>query len=436
MKSKVITVVKWVLYWILVAGLYVAVSFIWGDFGLYLPVFALALIPFIIGFLSRWLFAASRYLWLRRVVGCLTLVLSIAATCALFQAVADHACPINNRYIDSFDFSDFESRSEVEYDCESGVYTVRATEEDLRILQLTDVHIGGSLSTAVCDRNAFKACYDLIKKAKPDLIIVTGDIVYPIAIQTFNRDNLLPMWQFCRFMNHFGIPWMLVYGNHDTEALAKYDAKTLNQLYAEFVKEDGCPMLYADVQPDIYGRYNQYLRLENSRGELDRLLFLIDSNDYVKGTVVQEYDSVHADQMAWYADTVDTVSQEQGRLVKSFVYMHIPFRAFHDAAQAYYGGQKDVTHLFGENRELVSHPEQDSGFFDLIVNKQSTEAVFVGHDHLNNAAFTYQGVDLVYSKSIDYIAYPRIAQTTAQRGATLVTVKDGTYTIEQISHTP
>jgi hypothetical protein len=114
--------------------------------------------------------------------------------------------------------------------------------------------------------------------------------------------------------------------------------------------------------------------------------------------------------------------------------MHIPFQEFHDAAQAYYGGKDDVEYLFGMNRELVSCHDRDSGFFDLIVKKKSTDAVFVGHDHLNNAGFSYRGVDLVYSKSIDYIAYPRIAEMTDQRGATLVIVKDGDYTIEQIAY--
>lgn len=434
MKEKVITAIKWSLYWLCIIGVYIAISVTFGNYWLYLPILALAAIPFLIWCLFRRFLVKLRYVWIKRVVESLICVLSVVLICVSFYHIVDQACPINNRYIDSFDFSTFDSNSEVSYDHQSGVYTVKATEDELRVLQLTDIHIGGSLSTATSDRKAFKACYELIKASQPDLIIVTGDIVYPIAIQTFNRDNLLPMWQFCRFMNHFGIPWMLVYGNHDTEVLAKYDARTINQLYASFLQEEHCPMLYADVQPDIYGRYNQHLRLEDRNGRLDRLLFLIDSNDYVKGSFVQEYDSVHADQMAWYADTIDAVSKEEGRLVHSFVYMHIPFQAFDDAQQAYYGGQDDVDYLFGLNRELVSCPDRDSGFFELIVDKKSTEAVFVGHDHLNNAGFTYRGVDLVYSKSIDYIAYPRIAETNEQRGATLVTLKNGAYTIEQISY--
>ena len=59
--------------------------------------------------------------------------------------------------------------------------------------------------------------------------------------------------------------------------------------------------------------------------------------------------------------------------------------------------------------------------------------MFVGHDHLNNLAVRYKGVDLVYSKSIDYIAYPGIANRTAQRGATLITLKGDQYTLQSLS---
>lgn len=115
--------------------------------------------------------------------------------------------------------------------------------------------------------------------------------------------------------------------------------------------------------------------------------------------------------------------------------MHIPFPAFARAQEALKNGDSDVIYLFGENEEPVSCPSEDSGFFEAIVKKQSTQAVFVGHDHLNNMAVKYKGVDLVYSKSIDYYAYPGISDRTKQRGATLITsFSDGSYQIEQVDY--
>ena len=84
----------------------------------------------------------------------------------------------------------------------------------------------------------------------------------------------------------------------------------------------------------------------------------------------------------------------------------------------------------------MSCPDNDSGFFNAILEKKSTQAVFVGHDHLNNLGVNYMGVDLVYSKSIDFLAYPGIAHKTAQRGGTLITLDGrGGYAIEQVEYT-
>jgi 3',5'-cyclic AMP phosphodiesterase CpdA len=327
--------------------------------------------------------------------------------------------------------------SSIAYNWETGVYTVTGKNEEFRILQLTDTHICASISTIGTDRKVFDACYALIKEAQPDLIIVTGDLVFPIPLHTFGNDNLKAIGQFCKFMDHIGIPWAMVYGNHDTEIVAKYSAQELSGLYRYYADEANSVMLYADHQPDVYGRYNQYLRIENSDHSLNRIIFLVDSNDYVKGTgKINEYDSVHPDQIQWYEETIDKVCEEEGRQVSSFVFMHIPFRAFADAQEALKNNSSDAVYLFGENGEEVCHPDFDSGFFDVILKKGSTQAVFIGHDHLNNMAVRYKGIDLVYSKSIDYIAYPGISRKTAQRGATLIVLsQDGTYRLEQLHYT-
>ena len=85
----------------------------------------------------------------------------------------------------------------------------------------------------------------------------------------------------------------------------------------------------------------------------------------------------------------------QACIFQAFCYT-CPLPAFSDAAEAIAEG--GATCLFGENGEPVSVPKQDTGFFDAIVQKKSTNAVFVGHDHFNHLAVRYRGVDLVYSR--------------------------------------
>lgn len=429
-------IIKWTIYWTLILAVYVALSVIWQSFSVfyYIPLFAAVnfAIRLIIGLPMIKMKNERVLFWLKLTAN----LLSVAVTVFIFNMIIQNGVRYNESYIDSLDYSVFDHNSTVTYNRENGVYTVRAESDELKILQLTDIHICSSLTTIGLDQKALKACYEIIKYARPDLIIVTGDVVYTSPTKTFSKNNLKPMYQFCTFMNNIGIPWAMVYGNHDTEAIATYDERTLEGIFRHFMADDNSPMLYAECQPEVYGRYNQYLRLENSDGSLNRIVFLMDSNDYVKDSIiVKDYDSIHQDQIEWYSDTIDAVSEEQGERVKSFVFMHIPFPEFADAKAALDAGSAEAEYLFGENGEGTSCPDHSSGFFDMILNKSSTEAVFVGHDHLNNMGIKYKGVDLIYSKSIDYIAYAGISNLTEQRGGTLINVlPDKKYRVEQIDY--
>lgn len=427
---------KWALYWVLALAAYLSLSLAFGNFLLYAPIPVFAFIHCGLRLLFHPPFRRFSSLRARRMTTHFANLCSVVLTVMLFIWFIESGSEYNDAYIDSLSYDGFAHRAAVSYDTESGVYTLTAADDTFRILQLTDVHISGSLTSIRADRKAMDACYALIQETQPDLIIVTGDVVYPLPLYSFTRDNLVPFYQFSTFMNKIGVPWAMVYGNHDTESVALYNAQQLSGIFRYFREQPDCPMLYAEKQPDVYGRYNQYLRIENPDGSLNRVLFLVDSNDYAEGTDgVSGYDSVHEDQMHWYAETIDSLSEQEGRTIPSFVFMHIPFRAFADAQEALNAGSPDARYLFGKNGESVSHPDKDSGFFDLILEKGSTEAVFVGHDHLNNLAVNYKGVDLVYSRSIDYIAYPGIASMTDQRGGTLIVLsRDGGYTIESVAY--
>lgn len=56
---------------------------------------------------------------------------------------------------------------------------VKENGKPFRILQLTDVHIGGSLGTRKKDRLALEAVEKIVGASGADMIVVTGDMVYP-----------------------------------------------------------------------------------------------------------------------------------------------------------------------------------------------------------------------------------------------------------------
>ncbi len=324
---------------------------------------------------------------------------------------------------------------EILYDKDTGVYTLVAQEDHFRILQLTDIHLGGSILSVVEDTKALTACYRLIQETQPDLVAVTGDLVFPMGIMSFSFNNNAPIMQFANFMRNVGIPWVFTYGNHDTESLATLDRAEVDKLLKSLSYKTSKNLLYPYVQPDVYGRSNQMVEIRASDGKLMQALFLIDSNDYVEAGGINEYDYIHDDQVEWYRRMVEGLSKREGEQVPSMVFTHIPLQEYKEANELYEAGSDEVTYFYGELGEKmidkICCSKYKSKLFDTAVELGSTQAIFCGHDHYNNQSLEYKGIRLTYGYSIDYLAMPGIEDDTEQRGATLVTVgKDGEYQIE------
>lgn len=327
-----------------------------------------------------------------------------------------------------------EHTNDILYNEDTGVYTIVAKEDNFKILQLTDIHLGGSILSMPQDTKALKACYRLIRETSPDLVIVTGDLVFPMGIMSFSLNNHAPIMQFANFMRNVGIPWAFTYGNHDTEALATLGRAEVDELMKSLSYKTSKNLLYPYVQPDIYGRSNQMIEVRDSDGGLMQALFLIDSNDYIEAGGINEYDYIHDDQVEWYRRTVRSLSEQEGGIIPSMIFTHIPLREYKEANDLYESNSDEVTHYYGilgeKMIDRICCSEYDSKLFDTAVELKSTRAIFCGHDHYNNQSLEYKGIRLTYGYSIDYLAMPGIEDDTEQRGATLITVKkDGTFDI-------
>lgn len=321
----------------------------------------------------------------------------------------------------------YDGKSEITYAEDSGIFTITKQTDDFKILQLTDIHLGGGVLSYEKDLKALKAVYKLLEYTKPDLVLVTGDLVYPVGISSFSFNNTAPVQQFAAFMRNTGIPWAFTYGNHDTESYAATSADDLNTLYKSLSWHTSRTLLYPYVQPAITGRNNQLIELRNQDGSLNQALFLIDSNAYT-GIGLNKYDYIHDDQVAWYKEHVLRLNKEENRTVSSLVFFHIPLQQYKTAYELYEQGSDEVQYHFGANDEnfmgKVCCSEYPSAMFDTAKELGSTQGFFCGHDHYNNMSLSYQGIRLTYGMSIDYLAMPGIARDTKQRGATLITVHD------------
>lgn len=324
----------------------------------------------------------------------------------------------------------------ISYCEDTGVYTITSSSDDFKILHLTDIHLGGSLYSYQKDMKALKACYAEIEHTKPDLVVVTGDLTFPLGIMSLSLNNTAPVGQFAAFMRNLGIPWCFTYGNHDTESFAGASAEDLGQLYRSLSYKTSGTLLYPYVQPEITGRNNQLIEIRNSDGTLNTALFLIDSNSYT-GEGINTYDYIHDDQVDWYEREVQRLNKEEGHTVRSLVFFHIPLQEYRRAYELYEGGSREVAYFFGENGEKTADKvccsEHPSRLFGRMKALGSTTGVFCGHDHYNNISLEYQGIRLTYGMSIDYLAMPGIEDDIKQRGAELLTLHgDSSWDLEQV----
>ncbi len=326
------------------------------------------------------------------------------------------------------------------------------TDDDLKIVQLTDVHLGGGWMSLKKDGMAMNAVAAMISAEQPDLVIVTGDIAYPVPFQAGTFNNKSGAKLFATLMETLGVYWTMTFGNHDTEAYSYYDREEITEFYSS---GDYPHCLLQSGPEDVDGYGNQVINIVNSDNVITRSLILIDSHSYIdsdKLGIQAKYDNIHENQIQWYTDTIAELNEKNAETLASLddekaleyaslstvptsVYMHIPLAEYYDAWSEYenngYENTENATFNYGTFGEMVCYGVQDDDVFETMLDLGSTDTVFCGHDHYNNYSITYQGIDLTYGMSVDYLAYIGIYKKGSQRGCTVIDYSpDGSISYE------
>ena len=89
------------------------------------------------------------------------------------------------------------------------------TDRDYKILQLTDLHLGFGMFSGKKDKLALEAVTELIHRTEPDLMVLTGDSVFPFFPKSGTMNNRKQAEKLLAFLDGFQIPYTLVFGNHD-----------------------------------------------------------------------------------------------------------------------------------------------------------------------------------------------------------------------------
>lgn len=313
---------------------------------------------------------------------------------------------------------------------------------DAVILQLTDPQIIDSMQVregvaysqekkdfwqpVLMHKRLFKDLKALIETVNPDLILLTGDLVYGGY-----DDEGTSFRRLANFMDGFDIPWAPVFGNHDNESEMGVDWQCQ---YLENCKN----CLFK--QRTLTGNGNYSIGIVQG-GELKRVIFMLDSN----GCAVMSDESFangHSkksvgfgeDQIAWYTGAAQKINRDFANIKYTFAF-HIQPAVFEDAL-ATYGFDNDAATVpdgvgkgdFVAPINIDEHEDKRATDFGYIGRKLKTpwdsdktvyngmkaigaDSILVGHEHCNSASVVYDGVRFQYGQKIG--EYDRINFSSA-----------------------
>ena len=384
------------------------------------------------------------------------LVLVFFAICALCSWVGYTG---NFDYIATIEAIDYDSPFTLiePEDSKTGYYEFVAdsAEDSFRVLHLTDIHIGAGAFSASKDRWAIEAVVETVNRVKPDLVIVTGDMAYPVPFQAGTFNNKREAEMFASMMERLGVYWTITFGNHDTEIYSLYDRDDIAAEVYSDPKWEHC--LFREGSTDIAGKGNDVIVVRHPTADgveivdaasyaanvgstkISQALVTIDSHSYTDGDyfgIAWKYDNIHQDQINWYAREMDRLTEMNGgEQVKNLVFFHIPLTEY----GVYWNEYKDNGHEDTANVHYVQGKAGESGeksfpgvndclTFETMLT-HGGQGTFCGHDHYNTFAIDVKAttkdadgndvtgvIRLSYGMSIDYLAYVGIASDIEQRG--------------------
>lgn len=315
-----------------------------------------------------------------------------------------------------------------------GYYTF-TTDRDFKIVQITDVHIGSGYMSSKKDIMALNAVAAMTAAEKPDLVVVTGDVAYPVPFQSGTFNNKPGAVTFADLMEKLGVYWCVVFGNHDTEAYSYFSREDIAKIYEK--KYPHC--LFQSGPNDVDGVGNYVVNVKNTKGNIVQSLFMFDSHSYTDGDflgIEWKYDAIHKNQINWYQNELVNLTKENGGVTpKSLAFFHIPplemRKAYYEYRDAGFKDTENVKYIYGkagEKKLVVYSSAKNYGLVDAFINSNSTQGIFFGHDHVNNISLDYKGLKMTYGYSVDYLAYSGIYKFGLQRGCTTISVKpDGSF---------
>lgn len=268
-----------------------------------------------------------------------------------------------------------------------------------KILQVTDVHVDWDNQTEY-EKVSNQLC-DMLDAGRPDLAVLTGDIV------TESAGGEEPWEKYLAPFDERGVPFVLVYGNHDREnvlmdtrmaELIKAHPSCVNTLVDGYIDDNAVEIMSADGS------------------KVAAVLYVMDSGDYSVVPGIGDYGWFAPSQLRWY----DELSRgyrmaNDGCPVPSYMFMHIPFNEYFNAWE--------TACTAGDRGEDECPGTLNSGMFALVRANADVHGVFTGHDHANDYVADACGTGLVYGR----FSGGATTYTHSKTGMRFLELREGDY---------
>lgn len=243
-----------------------------------------------------------------------------------------------------------------------------------KIVQFSDLHYIHNNPHA---QRALIRMREVVKAEQPDLVVVTGDMI-------FGQPADLCMRDVAQCLDSLGVPFCTTFGNHDEEFGLGHD-----ELYAILHTPN-------NVEPEhVAGtEYDYMLPILGSRDDSTRAaLYCLDSHNKRHYGPFVGYAWLTKSQIRWYRTLSRSLTRQNGgRPVPSMAFFHIPLPEFETAFC------KRDTWAIGARMESVCCPRYNSGMFDAMRQEGDVVGIFCGHDHNNDYAVMWKGILLAYCR--------------------------------------
>lgn len=275
-----------------------------------------------------------------------------------------------------------------------------------RIMQISDTH---------CTDQVYPEVIAFLEKAlddyKPDLVVFTGDNVTggwfmstPLSVKSAIDQLVAPL-------DERGIPFTVVFGNHDWQTLCPKHLQT-----KFYQKHPSCLM---ERGYDYHHRTaNNYLLIRDSADTGN--VFNVWTIDSGSRDIHDEQNPVKEQQVEWYKKTSARITEENGGVpVPAFVFQHVPVEEVNklflpaeagtEGAVRCSGFGEDVYYTLntqmasGELKGAVGIGQYNSGEYAAWVEMGDVIGAFFGHNHVNDyVGKTADGITLGECKSTGF----------------------------------